>query len=104
MEQYKHKKVITIGIVQELTGLTIRTIRYYEERGLISPERSDKGNRKYSFADVEQLIRISAMRQDGVQTFEIKQYLKKQRENGQEERQIKKKMLQGQLNSYFKNG
>ena len=90
--------------MQELTGLTIRTIRYYEERGLISPERSDKGNRKYSFADVEQLIHISALRQDGVQTFEIKQYLKKRRENRQEERQIKEKMLQGQLNSYFKNG
>lgn len=37
---YKDKKVITIGIVRDLTGLSERQIRYYEERKLIFPERS----------------------------------------------------------------
>lgn len=37
---YKDKKVITIGVVRDLTGLSERQIRYYEERKLIFPERS----------------------------------------------------------------
>ena len=56
---YKKRKVITIGVVSELTGLSERQIRYYEERKLIFPERTNKGNRKYSFSDVECLIEIA---------------------------------------------
>ncbi|GAA3330581.1 MerR family transcriptional regulator TnrA [Ectobacillus funiculus] len=36
-ESYKDKKVITIGTVSEITGLSERQIRYYEERKLIFP-------------------------------------------------------------------
>ena len=50
-DSYKYKKVISIGVVSELTGLSQRQIRYYEERKLVFPDRS-KGIRKYSFADV----------------------------------------------------
>ncbi|MCD8502788.1 MAG: MerR family DNA-binding transcriptional regulator, partial [Bacillaceae bacterium] len=32
MSSYKDKKVITIGVVSELTGLSERQIRYYEEK------------------------------------------------------------------------
>ena len=38
---YREKKVMTIGIVCELTGLSERQIRYYEERKLIFPERTN---------------------------------------------------------------
>jgi MerR family transcriptional regulator, global nitrogen regulator len=57
-DAYKFKKAISIGIVSELTKLSQRQIRYYEERKLIFPDRS-KGIRKYSFADVEQLMEIA---------------------------------------------
>lgn len=43
---YKDKKVISIGIVSELTGLSVRQIRYYEERKLIYPQRSSRGDKK----------------------------------------------------------
>lgn len=69
---YKDKKVITIGIVRELTGLTERQIRYYEERKLIFPERTPGGSRKYSFSDVELLVEIANKIEDGVQTHEIR--------------------------------
>ncbi|MFD6443440.1 MerR family DNA-binding transcriptional regulator, partial [Peribacillus sp. NPDC060186] len=39
-ESYIDRKVISIGVVRELTGLSDRQIRYYEERKLIFPERS----------------------------------------------------------------
>lgn len=97
---YKKRKVITIGVVSELTGLTERQIRYYEQRKLIFPERTERGNRKYSFADVEHLIEIANKREEGVRTHEIRQeIIKKTRE--EEERKIKKQMLRGQINARF---
>lgn len=74
---YKDKKVISIGIVSELTGLSVRQIRYYEERKLIYPRRSTRGTRKYSFADVERLMEIANKREDGVQTAEILKDMRK---------------------------
>ncbi len=50
-----------IGEVAERTGVTQRTLRFYEERGLLQPaERMDGGFRLYSDQDVE---RINLIRQ-----------------------------------------
>lgn len=98
MTSYKDKKVMTIGIVSELTGLSERKIRYYEERKLISPERTQKGTRKYSFNDIEKLMEIAEKREEGVQTTEIKKEFKKKEKTGTEWR---KQMLKGQINAHF---
>lgn len=97
---YKSRKVITIGVVSELTGLSERQIRYYEERKLIFPERSERGNRKYSFDDVEILIEIANKREEGVQTNEIRQEMLKEIRK-EENRKIRKQMLKGQINARF---
>lgn len=68
---YKDKKVISIGIVSELTGLSERQIRYYEARKLLFPERSKTGIRKYSFQDIEILIEIANQLEEGIWTNEI---------------------------------
>ncbi|WP_035323407.1 MerR family transcriptional regulator [Peribacillus kribbensis] len=74
---FKDKKVITIGTVSELTGLSERQIRYYEERKLIFPLRSQSGIRKYSFNDIEELIEIANHIEDGVWTNEIKKEMRR---------------------------
>ncbi|WP_368504670.1 MerR family transcriptional regulator [Alkalihalophilus sp. As8PL] len=94
---YKDKKVITIGVVSELTGLSERKIRYYEERKLIYPDRSKGGTRKYSFVDVEKLIDIANKMEDGMQTFEIR----KQEQKLMKKQEVREKMLRGQLNAAF---
>lgn len=43
------------GEVAELLGVTPRTVRYYEEQGLIAPARTDKGTRYYSEFAVRRL-------------------------------------------------
>ncbi|MGG3912599.1 MerR family transcriptional regulator [Rossellomorea vietnamensis] len=93
---YKDKKVISIGVVSELTGLTERKIRYYEEKNLIFPQRSNRGYRKYSFSDVERLMDIADQREEGVTTKEIKHEL-----TVKERKEAKKKMIKGQLNAQF---
>ncbi|SFA89414.1 DNA-binding transcriptional regulator, MerR family [Lentibacillus halodurans] len=97
MDSYKHKKVITIGIVNELTGLSERQIRYYEECGLIFPKRSKLGTRHYSFTDIETLIQIADKREEGVQTNEIKRDFN----NKKKRSDIRDEMLRGQINSHF---
>jgi DNA-binding transcriptional MerR regulator len=97
---YKDKKVITIGIVRELTGLSERQIRYYEERKLIFPERSPGGSRKYSFADIELLMEIANKIEDGVQTHEIRQEMVREQKR-RDEQQIRRQMIQGQINAQF---
>lgn len=101
-QSYKDKKVISIGIVSELTGLSVRQIRYYEERKLIYPQRSSRGTRKYSFADVERLMDIANKREDGVQTAEILKDMRKKEQALKNDPQLRKKMLEGQLNAHFK--
>ncbi|WP_201714086.1 MerR family transcriptional regulator [Rossellomorea arthrocnemi] len=93
---YKDKKVISIGVVSELTGLTERKIRYYEEKNLIFPQRSNRGYRKYSFSDVERLMDIADQREEGVTTKEIKHELTRK-----ERKEAKQKMIKGQLNARF---
>lgn len=52
-----------IGEVAELTGLSLRTIRYYEHVGLLAPPaRSSGGFRLYTAADVERLRLVKRMK------------------------------------------
>ncbi|CAH1219706.1 MULTISPECIES: MerR family transcriptional regulator [Paenibacillus] len=69
------KKVIQIGIVSELTGLTERQIRYYEDRKLIFPDRSKGGVRKYSFEDIQTIMDIHTKLTDGFHTVELRRML-----------------------------
>ncbi|OZB93638.1 MerR family transcriptional regulator [Paenibacillus sp. XY044] len=69
-------KVMSIGVVCELTGLSERQIRYYEERKLIFPERTKGGNRRYSFEDVKAIQDIHQKMQEGFNTLELKEMKK----------------------------
>ncbi len=50
-----------ISVAAELAEMHPQTLRMYETRGLIEPQRSPKGTRLYSQADVERLRRIQEM-------------------------------------------
>lgn len=70
--------MIRIGEVAERTGLTPRTIRYYEEIGLLpeSPERAAGRHRLYSEAEVERLMDVMRLKQLlGVSLEELKTLL-----------------------------
>ena len=53
--------VFMISVAAELAGMHPQTLRMYEARGLISPQRSPKNTRLYSRADVERLQRIQKL-------------------------------------------
>lgn len=64
-----------IGEVAERTGLTPRTLRYYEELGLLGPGRTDGGQRTYDEADLTTLTRIRLLRRLGTPIREIAETL-----------------------------
>ncbi|MBU3569213.1 MerR family transcriptional regulator [Priestia aryabhattai] len=74
-QPYLDEKVMTIKIVTEMTGLSVRQIRYYEERELIFPKRNSSGTRMYSFSDIERLMDIAEKIEDGVRTREMRKGL-----------------------------
>jgi len=56
--------VFMISVAAELAQMHPQTLRVYEARGLIEPQRSPKGTRLYSQQDVERLRRIQQMTAD----------------------------------------
>ena len=68
--------LLQIGQVAERTGLSLRTIRFYEENGLVPPtSRSDGGFRLYSDADVARLEVIKRMKPLGFRLEEMQELL-----------------------------
>jgi MerR family transcriptional regulator/heat shock protein HspR len=61
IEVASDRGVFMISVAAELAEMHPQTLRMYEARGLIEPQRSPKGTRLYSHADVERLRRIQEM-------------------------------------------
>ncbi len=57
----RDRGVFMISVAAELAEMHPQTLRMYEARGLIRPQRSPKNTRLYSHEDVERLRRIQAM-------------------------------------------
>lgn len=67
---------LQIGVVAERTELSIRTLRHYDETGLVTPSaRSAGGFRLYTEADVDRLTTIRRMKPLGFTLAEMKQLL-----------------------------
>lgn len=60
-----------IKAVEELLGLSRANIRFYEEKGLLSPDRSENRYREYGEADIERLKKIIILRKMGVSLEDI---------------------------------
>jgi DNA-binding transcriptional MerR regulator len=54
-----------IGEVAEMLNTTVRTIRYYEEEGLLVPHRTDGGTRLYSTQHINRLKAILHLAENG---------------------------------------
>jgi len=69
-------ELMQIGTVAERTGLSLRTIRFYEENGLVIPTtRSEGGFRLYSADDVARLEVIKRMKPLGFTLEEMQELL-----------------------------
>ncbi|HVM63565.1 MAG TPA: MerR family transcriptional regulator [Acidimicrobiales bacterium] len=67
--------VFAISVAAELAGLHPQTLRIYEREGLIEPDRSAGGTRRYSAMDVEKLREITTLTGSGLNLEGVKQVL-----------------------------
>lgn len=66
-------RTFRIGEVAERVGLSLRTVRYYEEVGLVAPsDRTAGGFRLYTEADIERLIMAKELKPLGFRLDEVR--------------------------------
>ncbi|WP_088105179.1 MerR family transcriptional regulator [Halalkalibacter urbisdiaboli] len=105
----RNMPLFPIGIVMQLTELSARQIRYYEQHELIKPARTKGNQRLFSFQDVDRLLEIKNLLDQGVNISGIKQIMQMKQQvkvHSSEEKEIprpKKQMSDSELRKHLKH-
>lgn len=75
--------VYSISVAAELVGMGTQTLRLYEARGLLEPNRTPGGTRRYSSDDVDRLRRIAELLAAGLNLAGIAMVLSLEEQNAQ---------------------
>lgn len=67
------KRGLSIGDLSVRTGLSVSAIRFYEKKGLITPDRNAGNQRRYEGSDIRRLSFILIAQQIGLSIEDIKQ-------------------------------
>lgn len=65
-EQDRNRPLYMIGVAAELAGMHPQTLRSYEQKGLVTPQRTRGNTRMYSQADIERLELINELTNEGI--------------------------------------
>lgn len=104
----RNMPLFPISIVKTLTELSARQIRYYEEHGLIEPARTDGNKRLFSFNDVDKLLEIKKLLDQGVniagvkQIFAMKEFVQEQAVHNSNEKK-EEELTDNQLRKLLKS-
>ena len=73
--------VYAISVAADLVGMGVQNLRLYEARGLLDPERTSGGTRRYSPNDLDRLRRIGDLLDAGLNLAGIDMVLDLERQN-----------------------
>ena len=62
----RNKPVYMISVAAELAGVHPQTLRAYEQKGLVTPQRTSGNTRMYSQADIDRLALINELTSEGI--------------------------------------
>lgn len=62
----RNRPLYMIGIAAELAGVHPQTLRIYEQKGLVCPQRTSGNTRMYSQADIDRLQLINELTNEGI--------------------------------------
>lgn len=74
-ENHDRRAVYVISVAAELAGVHPQTLRIYERKGLVLPARTGGGSRRYSDADIAELLRIQRLTDDGLNLAGVKRVI-----------------------------
>jgi len=83
--------VYGISVAAELVGMGVQTLRLYEARGLLEPERTAGRTRRYSPDDIDRLRHIGELLEAGVNLAGIGMVLELEAELAAVRRQLQRK-------------
>jgi len=69
------RAVFIISVAAELAGVHPQTLRIYERKGLVRPKRTSGNTRRYSQADIDRLLAIQALTDEGVNLAGVKRII-----------------------------
>lgn len=69
------RPLLLISVAAELAGMHPQTLRLYERRGLVCPQRTAKNTRRYSGMDLERLRRIQELTDMGLNLAGVERVL-----------------------------
>ncbi|WP_459612801.1 heat shock protein transcriptional repressor HspR [Corynebacterium urogenitale] len=78
-DQHDKHEVFVISVAAEITGMHAQTLRTYDRMGLVTPQRTRGGGRRYSREDIEALQEIQRLsHEEGVNLAGIKTIIEQQ--------------------------
>ncbi len=85
--RHEDRALYVISVAAELAGVHPQTLRIYERKGLVEPQRTIGRSRRYSDRDIRRLRRIQELTNEGVSLAGVKRIiaLEEQLEEGREE-------------------
>lgn len=82
------RAVFIISVAAELAGVHPQTLRIYERKGLLRPQRTSGNTRRYSQADIDRLLAIQELTEEGVNLAGVKRILELRAEVDRLHRQL----------------
>ena len=80
MIRRRTQAVYVISVAAELAGVHPQTLRIYERKGLLSPERTSGRSRRYSDQDIALLRRIQELTNEGISLLGVQRILSLEQE------------------------
>ena len=104
-EDNRNKPLYMISVAAELTGMHPQTLRVYESKGLVNPQRSGGNTRLYSRADIERLELINQLTDEGINLAGVVRILDmkeraEERERENEKLRARVRQLEDELHEY----
>ncbi|HEY5262789.1 MAG TPA: MerR family transcriptional regulator [Acidimicrobiales bacterium] len=75
-ERQEQHAVYVISVFAEIAGVHPQTLRNYERGGLLNPQRTSGGSRRFSDADLAALRRIQELTNEGINLEGVKKILR----------------------------
>ena len=69
------RAVFIISVAAELAGVHPQTLRIYERKGLVRPSRTSGNTRRYSQSDIDRLLAIQELTDEGVNLAGVKRIM-----------------------------
>ncbi|MEY9951871.1 MerR family transcriptional regulator [Leifsonia sp. EB34] len=78
----------SIAVAAQLAELPAATLRLYEEKGLVTPARTEGGTRRYSDDDIAAIRQVAVLQGDGINLAGVGRVLELQAENAELRRRL----------------